>query len=149
MSISNELKIVQSDNQILWQENMATKDRHNRHQETIDKILRFLASVFSSDKNKHVVIPRKRQFLLGASNEEESSKKREHCKIEDVEEENEPPLKYSRSKSPQFDITEFVNDSTDLEKDVSALTPATADLAAAIALNDQTKKDTAASLGKY
>lgn len=150
MSISNELKNVQSDNQILWQENMATKERHNRHQETIDKILRFLASVFSSDKNKHV-IPRKRQFLLEDGKEDGTkSQKREHCKIEDVEEENEPPLKYPRKESPQFDITEFVNDTASLDKNASSsTTPATADLAAAIALNNQTKKDTAASLGKH
>ncbi|KAI8990327.1 hypothetical protein BDB01DRAFT_687790, partial [Pilobolus umbonatus] len=46
MSISNELKNVQNDNQVLWQENIASRERYNRHQETIDKILRFLASVF-------------------------------------------------------------------------------------------------------
>ncbi|CAO3641627.1 unnamed protein product [Mucor hiemalis] len=168
MSISNELKNVQTDNQVLWQENIASRERHHRHQETIDKILRFLASVFSSDKNKHVVIPRKRRFLLGdgtntsmsaTSTTATSSNKRVHSKIEDVDEDNEEPLmKYSR-KSPQFDISEFVNDTTDLSHasspspihninpSSSSPSPATADLAAAIALNDQTKKATAASLG--
>ncbi|CAO0790522.1 unnamed protein product [Mucor circinelloides] len=164
MSISNELKNVQTDNQVLWQENIASRERHHRHQETIDKILRFLASVFSSEKNKHVVIPRKRQFLLGDGSKEDeqetqissssssSSKKREHSKIEDVEDESEEqPSKYAR-RSPQFDISEFVNDANELPQPTttssspSSTTPATADLAAAIALNDQTKKDTAASL---
>jgi len=162
MSISNELKNVQTDNQVLWQENIASRERHHRHQETIDKILRFLASVFSSEKNKHVVIPRKRQFLLGdVSKEDEqehqinTTRKREHSKIEDVEDESEEqPSKYAR-RSPQFDISEFVNDAGDLAQPTaissspSSTTPATADLAAAIALNDQTKKDTAASLGKF
>jgi FtsZ-binding cell division protein ZapB len=169
MSISNELKNVQTDNQVLWQEDVASRERHHRHQETIDKILRFLASVFSSDKNKHVVIPRKRRFLLGDGTDttvatSTESKKREHSKTEDVldeEEEDEgPPMKYSR-KSPQFDISEFVNDaaqSTDLPTSIThqftspssspSPNPATADLAAAIALNNQTKKATAASLGK-
>jgi len=125
--------------------------------------LRFLASVFSSEKNKHVVIPRKRQFLLGDGSKEDeqetqissSSKKREHSKIEDVEDESEEqPSKYAR-RSPQFDISEFVNDANELPQPTttssspSSTTPATADLAAAIALNDQTKKDTAASLGKF
>lgn len=162
MSISNELKNVQTDNQVLWQENIASRERHHRHQETIDKILRFLASVFSSEKNKHVVIPRKRQFLLGDGSKEDeqehqidTSKKREHSKIEDVEDESEEqPSKYAR-RSPQFDISEFVNDASDLPQPTasssspSSTSPATADLAAAIALNDQTKKDTAASLGKF
>jgi heat shock transcription factor len=193
MSISNELKNVQTDNQILWQENIASRERHHRHQETIDKILRFLASVFSSDKNKHVVIPRKRQFLLGDgtstdsksySNDQQQPKstsstsnntttmKRKHSKIEDVDEENEQqqqqqqqPLKYNR-KPPQFDISEYVNEANALAKNLTNValpspiikasstissaspTTATADLAAAIALNDQTKKDTAASLGR-
>lgn len=169
MSISNELKNVQTDNQVLWQENIASRERHHRHQETIDKILRFLASVFSSDKNKHVVIPRKRRFLLGdgtntslsatSTTATTPSNKRVHSKIEDVDEDSEePPMKYSR-KSPQFDISEFVNDTTDLSNaslpspihnihpSSSSPSPATADLAAAIALNDQTKKATAASLG--
>ncbi|KAI8647588.1 hypothetical protein BD408DRAFT_408190 [Parasitella parasitica] len=153
MSISNELKNVQSDNQVLWQENIATRERHHRHQETIDKILRFLASVFSSEKSKHVVVPRKRQFLLGDGSKDLeqnlTNKKREHCKIEDVEDESDQPSKYA-CRSPQFDISEFVNDATDLVQPTTSPSPssapATADLAAAIALNDQTKKDTAASL---
>lgn len=170
MSISNELKNVQTDNQVLWQENIASRERHHRHQETIDKILRFLASVFSSDKNKHVVIPRKRRFLLGdgtntsmsatSTTATTPSNKRVHSKIEDVDEDSEePPMKNSR-RSPQFDISEFVNDTTDLSNaslpspihninpSSSSPSPATADLAAAIALNDQTKRATAASLGK-
>jgi heat shock transcription factor len=166
MSISNELKNVQTDNQVLWQENVASRERHHRHQETIDKILRFLASVFSSEKNKHVVIPRKRRFLLGDGTTPvtttNNNNKREHSKIEDVDEDSEePPMKYSR-KSPQFDISEFVNDATDLSHATlpihqitspstspSPNIAATADLAAAIALNDQTKKATAASLGTW
>lgn len=157
MSISNELKNVQTDNQVLWQENVASRERHHRHQETIDKILRFLASVFSSDKNKHVVIPRKRRFLLGdvTDNNVNNEKKRRYSKIEDVDEESEEQSsEYSRS-SPQFDISEFVND-VSLPTAINQINspsnspspnPATADLAAAIALNDQTKKATAASLG--
>ncbi|KAI8878842.1 hypothetical protein K501DRAFT_227702 [Backusella circina FSU 941] len=155
LSISNELKNVQNDNQVLWQENMASRERHHRHQETIDKILRFLASVFSGDKSKHVVIPRKRQYLLGdgtnrdhLSEDEPKQKKRKHSRIEDVVEDE-----------GGFDISEYVNDSDMSSKKEIALPspllssadkslPATADLAAAIALNDKTKKETAASLVK-
>ncbi|KAG2201848.1 hypothetical protein INT47_004405 [Mucor saturninus] len=156
MSISNELKNVQTDNQVLWQENVASRERHHRHQETIDKILRFLASVFSSDKNKHVVIPRKRRFLLGdvTDNNLNNEKKRRYSKIEDVDEESEEQSSEYSRPSPQFDISEFVND-VSLPPTINQINspsnspspnPATADLAAAIALNDQTKKATAASL---
>jgi hypothetical protein len=136
---------------------MASRERHHRHQETIDKILRFLASVFSSDKNKHVVIPRKRQYLLGdgtnsdhLSEIEPKQKKRKHSRIEDVIEDDD-------QRGDTFDISEYVNDSDSSKKEIALpspllssadkSSPATADLAAAIALNDKTKKENAASLG--
>ncbi|CAG8569442.1 1380_t:CDS:2, partial [Acaulospora morrowiae] len=66
MTISVDLKNIQRDNQILWQETVTARDRHRRQQETIDKILRFLASVFSADK-KRAIVPKKRRLLLGNS----------------------------------------------------------------------------------
>ncbi|KAI9252361.1 hypothetical protein BDA99DRAFT_574895 [Phascolomyces articulosus] len=108
MSISADLKGIQRDNQVLWQETLSARERHQRHQETIDKILRFLASVFSSDK-KRVVIPRKRRFLIGDANTE--------YKDEDFLEEDEDEIEDvgRRPKVPrhaaQFDIDEYVNHS--------------------------------------
>ncbi|KAI8644941.1 hypothetical protein BD408DRAFT_412406 [Parasitella parasitica] len=64
MNISTQLQGIQRDNQVLWQETVSARERHSRHQETIDKILRFLASVFSNGE-KRPAIPRKRRFLLG------------------------------------------------------------------------------------
>lgn len=66
MTISADLKNIQRDNQVLWQETMSARDRHRRQQETIDKILRFLASVFSAEK-KRAIVPRKRRLLIGNS----------------------------------------------------------------------------------
>jgi FtsZ-binding cell division protein ZapB len=147
-SISNELKNVQNDNEILWQENVASKERHIRHQETIDKILQFLASVFSSDKNKHGVTPRKRQYLIEASTAE-ASKKRPRCKIENVDEEE------GNSDNPRnfLNSTKFANGSPNLQNNTgiplsSDVKYATSDLADAIELNNQTKKATAESLSK-
>ncbi|KAL7417788.1 hypothetical protein BDY24DRAFT_331417, partial [Mrakia frigida] len=45
-SISQELKDLQNSNAHLWQEALASRERHKRHQETTDRILRFLAGVF-------------------------------------------------------------------------------------------------------
>ncbi|CAG8637861.1 8988_t:CDS:2, partial [Ambispora gerdemannii] len=64
MTISSDLKNIQRDNQVLWQETISARERHRRQQETIDKILRFLASVFSAEK-KRAIVPRKRRLLLG------------------------------------------------------------------------------------
>ncbi|ORX82800.1 hypothetical protein K493DRAFT_167356, partial [Basidiobolus meristosporus CBS 931.73] len=46
LTISADLKNLQRENQQLWQETLSSRERYNRQQETIDKILRFLASVF-------------------------------------------------------------------------------------------------------
>ncbi|CDZ96802.1 Heat shock transcription factor [Phaffia rhodozyma] len=44
--LSDELKELQNSNQHLWQEALASRKRHKRHQDTTDRILRFLAGVF-------------------------------------------------------------------------------------------------------
>lgn len=47
-SLSAELKSLQDSNQHLWNEALAARDRHKKHQDTINKILKFLASVFGN-----------------------------------------------------------------------------------------------------
>ncbi|KZO99432.1 hypothetical protein CALVIDRAFT_477256, partial [Calocera viscosa TUFC12733] len=85
-AISNELKELQNSNSALWQEALAARERHQQHQETINKILRFLAGVFGpnvgmgmsgsptspsvsgvhnhKDDAAGAVIPRKKQRLM-------------------------------------------------------------------------------------
>ncbi|KLO18591.1 hypothetical protein SCHPADRAFT_819769 [Schizopora paradoxa] len=74
-AISSELNDLKSSNQILWQEALAARERHDKHQQTINKILKFLAGVFgnpgsphhkgsTSAGSPHPVIPRRRQPLL-------------------------------------------------------------------------------------
>lgn len=46
-NISNDLKHIQRDNQVLWNETHSLRTQYHRQQETIDKIVRFLASIFS------------------------------------------------------------------------------------------------------
>ncbi|RKO84954.1 hypothetical protein BDK51DRAFT_2069, partial [Blyttiomyces helicus] len=46
LTISADLKNIQKENRVLWEESTAVRQRYQRQQETIDKILRFLASVF-------------------------------------------------------------------------------------------------------
>ncbi|KAM0792704.1 hypothetical protein ACM66B_002484 [Microbotryomycetes sp. NB124-2] len=50
-ALSAELKDLQTTNHALWQEAIQSRERHSRQQETINKILRFLATVFGG----HVV----------------------------------------------------------------------------------------------
>lgn len=75
-TISSDLNELKTSNQHLWQEALAARERHKRHQDTINRILKFLAGVFGrsgENVNKHedhtdpsprAVIPRKRQRLM-------------------------------------------------------------------------------------
>ncbi|KAL1916431.1 uncharacterized protein VTP21DRAFT_5622 [Calcarisporiella thermophila] len=62
--ISSELQDIKKENQTLWRESLTTRERYKRQQDTIDKILRFLASVFSSTQKRTTIVPKKR-LLLG------------------------------------------------------------------------------------
>ena len=48
-AVRNDLQSLQRDNQLLWNENLASRERHLQQQQVIDRILRFLASVFTAD----------------------------------------------------------------------------------------------------
>lgn len=73
-TISADLNDLKTSNQHLWQEAIAARERHKKHQDTINRILKFLAGVFGnsaaphkgnqSDSPPHAVIPRKRQRLM-------------------------------------------------------------------------------------
>ncbi|KAK7060568.1 Heat shock transcription factor [Paramarasmius palmivorus] len=45
-SISQELSELKRSNQLLWQESMEARQRHQRQQDTINRIIKFLAGVF-------------------------------------------------------------------------------------------------------
>jgi len=45
-ALSADLKELQQSNQHLWTEALAARERHKQHQDTTDRILRFLAGVF-------------------------------------------------------------------------------------------------------
>ncbi|KAI9249751.1 hypothetical protein BDA99DRAFT_414241, partial [Phascolomyces articulosus] len=45
-SITQDLHALQEDNSIHWQESLAAREKHQRHQEVIEKILQFLTAVF-------------------------------------------------------------------------------------------------------
>ena len=48
-ALRTDLQSLQRDNQLLWNENLASRERHLQQQQVIDRILRFLASVFTAD----------------------------------------------------------------------------------------------------
>ncbi|KTW26612.1 hypothetical protein T552_02621 [Pneumocystis carinii B80] len=62
LTISSDLKRIQMDNQALWQEALNSREKCRHLQETIDKILKFLVSMFSPEKRN--LIQKKRRLLL-------------------------------------------------------------------------------------
>ncbi|KAI7897195.1 uncharacterized protein EV154DRAFT_489277 [Mucor mucedo] len=157
-NISTQLQNIQRDNQVLWQETIAARERHLRHQETIDKILRFLASVFSS-KEKRPAIPRKRRYLLGpadGSDHDEGDVNEPDNGVRNsatsITEESRKANKKPRQNEPttSFNIDDYVSGKNELLelsnalpehlKD-SATNTTSSDLEDAIALNDQSKID--------
>lgn len=69
-ALRSDLTNIQRENQMLWNETMASRERHLHQQQVIEKILRFLASIFSCDKNLNAAAAAaginiaKRQLLL-------------------------------------------------------------------------------------
>jgi len=75
-AISSELNELKKSNEHLWKEAMASRERHKKHQDTINRILKFLAGVFGNsaaspvhksddgDPQIDVHVPRKRQRLM-------------------------------------------------------------------------------------
>ena len=73
-TISADLNELKVSNQHLWQEAMLSRERHKKHQDTINRIVKFLAGVFghaeqihrngAGHTGSHAVVPRKPQRLM-------------------------------------------------------------------------------------
>ncbi|TPX38227.1 hypothetical protein SmJEL517_g00016 [Synchytrium microbalum] len=50
LTISSDLKTIQQENQLLWNESQTIRARYQKQQDTIDKIVRFLGTVFNGKK---------------------------------------------------------------------------------------------------
>lgn len=48
MDIASDLNRIRSDNQMLWRECYDSRERHKKHAETFERILRFLASLYTT-----------------------------------------------------------------------------------------------------
>ncbi|KAF9082639.1 stress-responsive transcription factor hsf1 [Mortierella sp. AD031] len=136
VAISTDLRNIERDHQSLWQESIAARERHQRQQETIDKILRFLASVFSGEK-KRAIVPNKKTRLTitdgetardrdsGLSNAGRLVEAEDEDEVEELDEDDgaeEIGLSGSKRKRSQLDDG---NDSQKPAYNISELTPDT------------------------
>jgi hypothetical protein len=75
-TISTDLRNLQRDNLILWEDNLAAREKHERHQDMIQKILRFLATVFST--NQIEMFSKEKDFILENRRESETTMEKMH-----------------------------------------------------------------------
>ncbi|CEP17785.1 hypothetical protein [Parasitella parasitica] len=83
-TIGSELNDLHRDNEILWQETLNAREKYQRHQEAIEKILQFLTAIFANDNlaigaNNPDLFPKglieEAASLAGMTTKLESSKK--------------------------------------------------------------------------
>ncbi|KAI7821687.1 HSF-type DNA-binding-domain-containing protein [Gamsiella multidivaricata] len=135
VAISTDLKNIERDHQSLWQESIAARERHQRQQDTIDKILRFLASVFSGDKKRAIVPNKKARLTITDGDHDGSSSVDDGRRLveegDEEEEENnkaETLLGEKRKRGGTDDKPNTVDgilNSSKLPFNISELTPAT------------------------
>jgi heat shock transcription factor len=100
-AISCELNELKKSNEHLWKETMASRERHKKHQDTINRILKFLAGVFgnaaaspvhkSDDGDSpqiDVHVPRKRQRLMIADGQSRNMHARNASVTDDLDEDD-------------------------------------------------------------
>lgn len=100
-AISADLNELKGSNELLWQEAMTAREKHKKHQDTINRILKFLAGVFGHGENQmrkdedasHAVVARKPQRLLIADGR--SKERADVGKV--VEEESRSSMESARS----------------------------------------------------
>lgn len=63
-AISADLQHLHNDNEILWRETLLAREKHQRHQQVVERILLFLMSVFSTD-GFSAATPKGVPFALG------------------------------------------------------------------------------------
>ncbi|KAJ1916239.1 Heat shock transcription factor [Mycoemilia scoparia] len=73
LAISTELKRIQHENNTMWEETNSARQKYDQQQEMIDRIMQFLATVFSNDKRVNEVLPLKRLLLTDAATNSKTS----------------------------------------------------------------------------
>jgi heat shock transcription factor len=64
--LSADLQSIQREQRLLWTETSSFNEKFTRQQETIEKILKFLASIYVYNESEDkAIVPKKRRLLLG------------------------------------------------------------------------------------
>lgn len=55
LAITEDLRRIRKDNKTLWQENFITRERHSKQAQTLDKILKFLATIYGNNNTGQIL----------------------------------------------------------------------------------------------
>ncbi|KAI9304229.1 HSF-type DNA-binding-domain-containing protein [Cunninghamella echinulata] len=66
-AITTDLQHLHNDNEVLWREILLAREKHQRHQQVIERILLFLTTIFSNDNQLDIM--KNPRFMLGENNE--------------------------------------------------------------------------------
>ncbi|CAO3636783.1 unnamed protein product [Cunninghamella echinulata] len=66
-AITTDLQHLHNDNEVLWREILLAREKHQRHQQVIERILLFLTTIFSNDS--HIDMIKNPRFMLGENSE--------------------------------------------------------------------------------
>ncbi|ORX64253.1 hypothetical protein BCR32DRAFT_212906 [Anaeromyces robustus] len=113
-TISADLKKIQSDNQLLWNETLNMREKYQQQQEDINKIIRFLASFFTAKKK--VQSPKRLRLLPSVSDSKFSTEST-------ISEIKSPDVASIVSLSPKNVTVETSNSPNTLPFDSNTLSP--------------------------
>ncbi|KAI8078223.1 uncharacterized protein B0P05DRAFT_542987 [Gilbertella persicaria] len=67
-NVTADLRNLHQDNELIWQETLSAREKHQKHQRVISKILQFLSAVFSNDQHKLRELNHQREALENQGN---------------------------------------------------------------------------------
>lgn len=110
--IGDSLLQLEKDNKILWEKNSEHNERHQRHSQTLDRILRFLASLYGNQSTKllaDAMIPSDEgKLLLGKDGDDDNNNNNNKSRISSIsstpDTRKDPTTKNNRRPSMTLDL---------------------------------------------
>ena len=140
-AISSELNEIKKSNEHLWKEVMASRERHKKHQDTINRILKFLAGVFGNaaaspvhksddgDPQIDVHVPRKRQRLMIADGRSGNTHARTASVADELDEDDDMNMGMHGEARPFMHINPYqVTPLSDTFAHITSPTPSASEL---------------------
>ncbi|RKP21794.1 hypothetical protein ROZALSC1DRAFT_26818 [Rozella allomycis CSF55] len=137
LNITEELKNLQRDNQLLWSESIAARERHMKQEEMINKIVRFLGQMFANDRSSSILPKSKKRHLMIQANDLLNTNKN----IPQSSSDKVMELPEDKISNMDFKISQTKNDIQGINEDIDILETNLQDLTDSLGLNEDCKFD--------